>query len=217
MTELNAQLRDKDTNADNLRAAGSIPAVFYGPKEETTSIALNTHEFLRVWDEAGGSAIVDLKGAGDDKEVLIHDVDWHPVKGTPQHVDLYCIERGKKLTVTVPLSYVGEAPVEKEGGIVVKVMHELEIEVKPRDIPQEIEVDVSKLTELNSSITIADLNLPETIEPTAELGDTVAAVTQAKEEPVEEEERDISDVEIEGESKDDEDGESAQDSSDEEN
>lgn len=204
MLELNIRTRESDENVDTLRQEGQVPAVFYGPKEENTPIVLNTREFVRVWEEAGGSTIIDLKGVGEDKEVLIHDVAWHPVKDTPMHADFYCIERGKKLTVSVPLEFVGEAPVEKKEGIVVKVMHEIEIEVQPRDIPHSIEVDLSLLTELDSSILVSDLHLPETIEPTAEASETVAAVTQAQEEPEEEEERDISDIEIEGESKDEE-------------
>lgn len=201
MTELNATVRDTKEKAASVRARGLIPAVFYGPKEESTPITLDERDFIKVWSSAGGSTIVDLKGVGDNKEVLIHDVEWHPLKGTPTHVDLYCIERGKKLTVTVPLTFTGEAPAERLGGIVVKVMHELEIEVKPRDIPHDIAVDLSSLTELDSAITVADLHLPETIEPTVELTDTVASITQAQEEK--EEERDISDVEIEGEKKED--------------
>jgi len=206
MIELNATKRDTNENVEQLRENGQVPGVFYGPKEENTPIKLNAREFTRVWEEAGGSTIVDLKGVGEDKEVLIHQVSWHPIKSIPVHVDFYCIERGKLLTVTVPLNYIGEAPVEKEGGIVVKVMHELEIEVKPRDIPQVIDVDVSVLTELNSSITVADMNLPETITPTLDLTETVAAVTQAQEEKEEEEERDISDIEIQGEKPEGEEG-----------
>lgn len=200
MTELNVQTRDTKGDVAALREGGGIPAVFYGPKEETTPISMNSAEFIKVWKDAGGSAIVDLKGVGEDKEVLIHDVEWHPVTGAPVHVDFYAIERGKKLTVSVPLEFVGEAPAEKLGGIVVKVMHELEIEVLPRNIPKEIEVDLTKLTDLDSTISIADLGLSEDIEPTAEMQETVASVTEAKDEPIEEEEeRDISDVEIEGE------------------
>ncbi|MAZ67564.1 50S ribosomal protein L25 [bacterium] len=199
MTELNVVKRDEKTKVSALREEGKIPAVFYGPKEDSTPIILDAREFVQVWNQAGGSSIVDLRGVGEDKEILIHDVTWHPVKGTPTHVDLYCIERGKKLNVSVPLEFVGEAPAEKEGGIVVKVMHELEIEVKPRDIPQKIEVDLTLLSGLDSSITIADLNLPESIEPVQEKTEAVASVTQAQTEPEEEEERDISDIEIEGE------------------
>ncbi|MBL4644600.1 MAG: 50S ribosomal protein L25 [Candidatus Pacebacteria bacterium] len=208
MIELNVQARDKKEKLDGIREKGKIPAVFYGPKEDNTLITVNEREFIRVWEEAGGSAIVDLKGIGDDKEVLVHDVAWHPVKGTPIHVDFYCIERGKLLTVTVPLNFVGVAPVEKEGGIVVKVMHEIEVEVKPRDIPQSIDVDVTLLTALDSNITISDLNLPETIKPTSEVTENVVSVTQAQEEPEPEEEREITDIEIEGEeNKESEEGE----------
>ncbi len=203
MLELHIKTRDVKENLETIRESGNIPAVFYGPKEENTPVTLDAREFARVWGEAGGSTIVDLKGVGEDKEVLIHDVVKHPVKGNPIHVDFYCIERGKKLTVNVPLEFVGEAPVEKIGGIVVKVMHELEIEVQPRNIPHTIEVDLSPLTDFDSSISIADLHLDETIEPTADVNENVASVTQAKEEPKEEEvERDISDIEIESKGKD---------------
>ena len=206
MTELNITTRESDVKASALREAGKMPAVFYGPKEENTPIVVDAAEFTRVWGEAGGSTIVDLKGVGDDKEVLIHDVDWDPVKETPLHADFYCIERGKTLTVTVPLTFVGEAPAEKEGGIVVKVMHELEIDVKPRDIPHDIQVDLAVLTGLESTITVADLNLPDTIQPTAEQAETVVSITQAQEE-VEEEARDISDVQIEEKGKGDDESE----------
>lgn len=202
MKELNITLRDKEKNTDTIRAEGMVPGVFYGPKEDNTPVAFNAGEFVRIWDEVGGSAIVSLKGVGEEKEVLIHDVTWHPVKGTPQHVDFYCIERGKKLTVSVPLVFINEAPAEKLGGIVVKVMHELEIEVRPKDIPHDITVDLSTLVDLESAITVADLNLPAEIEPTDEPTETVVSITQAKDEP--EEERTIDDIEIEGKGKEDE-------------
>ena len=202
MLELKVRLRDTNENVELLRKKGLLPAVFYGPKETATPIALELRDFIRIWGQAGGSTIVTIQGVGDDKEVLIHEVTWHPVKDLPVHVDFYCIERGKKLTVTVPLEFVGEAPAEKLGGIVVKVMHELEIEVEPRNIPHDIKVDLATLIDLDSSITVADLHLPATIEPNVEPTETVASITQAKEEV--EEERDISDVEIEAKGKEEE-------------
>lgn len=202
MLELKVRLRDTNENVELLRKKGVLPAVFYGPKETATPIALELRDFIRIWGQAGGSTIVTIQGVGDDKEVLIHEVTWHPVKDLPVHVDFYCIERGKKLTVTVPLEFVGEAPAEKLGGIVVKVMHELEIEVEPRNIPHDIKVDLATLIDLDSSITVADLHLPATIEPNVEPTETVASITQAKEEV--EEERDISDVEIEAKGKEEE-------------
>ncbi len=205
MKELQVTIREKSDNVTSLRNTGYIPAVLYGPKEDSISVSVKADDFIQIWEEVGGSAIIDLKGAGENKDALIHDVTWDPVKGIPIHADFYCIEHGKKLTITVPLDFVGEAPVEKEDGIVVKVMHEIEIEVRPRDIPQDIKVPLELLTELNSSITIADLKLPETITPLAESTDNVASVTQAQEEKVEEE-RSIDDVEIESEEKNEEGG-----------
>jgi large subunit ribosomal protein L25 len=172
----------KNANTKALRTEGNTPAVFYGPQEEATAITLNTKEFTTLWKQAGESTIIVLKGVGDDKEVLIKGVQWHPLTDEVMHVDFYAIERGKLLTVSVPLEFVGEAPAEKLGGNVNKVMHELEIEVKPSEIPQSIEVDLTALTELSSTVTVGDLKLPESATPTFELTDAVASVSEAVEE-----------------------------------
>lgn len=198
MIQLHIESRTADINVDALRTQGKIPAVFYGPKEESTSISLDAPEFIKVWKEVGGSAIVDLDGVGETKEVLIHDVTLDPVSSAPMHVDFFCIERGKKVTVTVPLVFVGDAPAEKLGGIVTKALHEIEIEVRPRDIPQEIEVDLTRLTDLDSTISIADLGLGEEIDVASDLEEAVASITLPQEEE-EEDERTIDDVEIDGE------------------
>ncbi len=172
----------KDSKNSALRAKGDTPAVFYGPQEEATAISINTIEFNKVWKEAGESTIIILKGLGDDKEALIKDVQWHPITDEVVHVDFYAIERGKLLTVSVPLEFVGEAPAEKLGGNVNKVLHELELEVKPSEIPQSIDVDLTALTELSSTITVGDLTLPPSATPTFELTDAVASVSEAIEE-----------------------------------
>lgn len=202
MTELHIQKRAGDVKPAIIREEGNIPAVFYGAKEESTPIMVSASEFVRVWDEAGSSAIISLVGVDDAKDVLIHEVDVDPVSGHPLHVDFYCIEAGKTVTVTVPLVFVGEAPAEKLGGIVAKAMHEIEIEVQPRDIPHEIEVDLSRLTDLDSTLTIADLGLAAGIETSDDPDTTIASIVLPQEES--QEERDISDVEIEGEKKEEE-------------
>ncbi len=171
-----------NSSADELRAKRMIPAVFYGPQEDSVAIAVNHKDFLRVWDDAGESTIIVLKGVGDDKEALIKDVQWHPLTDEPIHVDFYVFERGKKLSVTVPIEFVGEAPAEKLGGNVNKTLHELEIEVRPSEIPQHIEVDLSALTDLSSVITVGDLKLPESAVPKNDLTDAVASVSEAVEE-----------------------------------
>ncbi len=181
--ELKVEKRDTKTKAEKLREQSLVPAIIYGPADEPVAVQFPVNEFLRVWHEAGESTIIDIKGLDDEKEVLIKAIQWHPVKDTPEHVDFYAIERGKTLTLNVPLEFIGEAPAEKLGGIVVKVMHELEIETRPRNIPQSLTVDLSKLEDMDSVITVKDVKLPEGVQVLAEQDEVLASVTEQKEEP----------------------------------
>ncbi len=199
MITLKVQKRDAGGSLAQLRTTGSVPAVFYGPQEESTPISFNQKDFTKIWNEVGSSTIITIKGKDiNEKEALIQEVVVQPVSGEVLHADLYTIERGKKLSVSVPLEFIGEAPAEKVGGIVVKVLHEINMKVRPSDIPQHIEVDLTELLDLSSTITVGDLKLPESAEITLGAGEAVASITEAKEEPQEpEEERDIEDVEVE--------------------
>lgn len=200
MFTLNAQTRDTKGSLDALRAQGLVPAVFYGAKEAPVSIAMRADEFTKIWHQAGGSAIVVLKGTFGEKEVLIHDVQVHPVTTLPLHVDFYVIEKGKKVRVTVPLEFVGVAPAEKLGGIVVKVMHEIDIEVEAREIPHHVEVDLVKLETLESEILFKDLPLPKSTESDIDPEEVVVSITL----PVEEKEEtpmSVEDVQVEAKGK----------------
>ena len=180
--QIKVNITARDAKLETVKSDGNVPAVFYGPQEESVPVNVNAREFTKVWGEAGESTIVVLSGVGDDKEALIKDVQWHPLTDEAVHIDFYVIERGKKLTMSVPLEFTGEAPAEKLGGNVNKVLHELEIEVRPSDIPQSIEVDLTKLVDMQSVITVGDLQLPESAETTLEANYAVASVSEAVEE-----------------------------------
>ena len=200
MFTLDITKRENIGKASKRRENGNMPAVFYGRKEESTPISLSQKVFEKVWKTAGESSVILLKGVGDEKEALIHTVDFHPVSGEPRHVDFYIIEKGKKVTVSVPLEFIGEAPAVKElSGILVKVMHELEIEVLPKELPQQIEIDISKLKDFDSRILVSDIALPESATPTASLDEVTALVTEASvvEEEAPTEAPDFSDIEVE--------------------
>ena len=100
MLTLSVEKRDSKSKPEILRKNGKIPAVFYGPKEKSTSIVVPTIEFKKVWKQAGESAVIVLKDGTNEHEVLIYDVDVHPVSGEPRHADFYVIEKGKKVTVS---------------------------------------------------------------------------------------------------------------------
>src|SRR3989344_183291 len=127
MLALEIKPRDAKESPDTLRAHGAMPAVFYGPKEGATAISIDAPKFERIWREAGETTVITLRGVGEEKDTLIHDVQFHPVTSVPIHADFYVLEKGKKIKINVPLVFTGLAPAEKAGHIVVKALHEIEI------------------------------------------------------------------------------------------
>lgn len=195
-TELTVSKRDSAQKASTLRKQGVLPGVIYGREEESTPIAIDRKVFEKVYKAAGESSVLTLKGLGEDKEALIHEVEFDAVSGEPLHADFYAIAKGQSVTVSVPLEFDGVSPAVKEkGGILVKVMHELEIEVPPKDLPHAIHVDISKLVELEDQILVKDLVIPATAKLSIETDEVVALIEVAKDEPVEEVPMDISAIE----------------------
>ena len=180
---LSAEKRDVKVSLDKIRAEGKMPAVFYGPKESSTSVSVSIVDFKKVWKKAGESAVVILNDGKEDHETLIHEVDIHPLSGEPRHADFYVLEKGKKVEVAVPLVFVGvSSAVKDKAGILVKVLREIEIEALPKDLPQSIEVDISKLVELTDTIHAKDLAIPAGVEIKVGADDIIASISVAKEE-----------------------------------
>ncbi|MDB5189373.1 MAG: ribosomal rRNA E-loop binding protein Ctc/L25/TL5, large subunit ribosomal protein [Parcubacteria group bacterium] len=166
----------------SLSKEGRIPAVVYGPKQESLSLSLSLHEFKKILRDAGESSVLELVGLSAPLQVLIHDVDLHPVTSIPRHVDFYAIEKGAKVEIAVPLSFVGESPAVKAGSNLVKVMHELEIEADAANLPHELEVDISKLAKDGDQIHVSDIKIPAGVTVKAEMEDVVALVQAVEEE-----------------------------------
>ncbi len=200
MLDLIIEKRDKIGNASKRRVGGIIPAVFYGPKEPSTPISLSKKDFLNVWKQAGESSVISLTGVGEPKEVLIQDIDRDPVSGEIRHADFYVMEKGKKIVVNVPITFTGESSAVKDlGGMLVKVLHEISVEVMPKDLPHEIAVGISKLVDFETQIHVSDIKLPEGVVALTGLDEVVALVAPAKEEEVEEviEGPDLESIEVE--------------------
>lgn len=196
--------------ADKVRENGSIPAVFYGPKESSTPVIVDSITFKKVWKKAGASSVIILKDEkGNEHESLIHEVDVHPLSGEPRHADFYVIEKGKKVEVAVPLVFEGVSPAVKDlAGILVKVRRDIDIEAAPRDLPQSILVDISKLVELSDVILAKDLPIPSGVEIKISPDEVIASIAVAKEE-VEEAPAaiDVSAIEVEAKGKEAKEGE----------
>ncbi len=182
-TTLNATKRtERGKRVRKMRAAGSLPAVVYGPKEDATALTLSRLEFEKVFREAGESTVITLSGLDEDTDVLVQEIAYDPVTSMPLHVDFYAIEKGKKVTVNVPIEFVGEAPVLKLGGVLTKVLYELEVEAMPKDLPHEIVVDVSSLAEFDSHITVADVTMPAGVTVLNDAEETIVVASEVIEE-----------------------------------
>ena len=182
MLTLDVQPRSAKDAPDVLRAKGVVPAVFYGPKETSTPIAVDARKLEHIWKAAGETTIIALEGVGEKKETLIHDVQFHPVTGRLLHADFYVLEKGKKIEISVPLEWVGSAPAEKAGHIIVKALHEIEIEVAPAELPHNLPVDLSKLVTVGDHITAAQIPLPPSASLITEPEEILVSVTEFKEE-----------------------------------
>lgn len=194
--ELAVQPRDTKKNPNTLRREGLMPAVVYGRKTEATPIAVDRKTFERLFSQAGESTVITLTGLSAGKQALIHDVDLDPVSGHPLHADFYAIEKGQTVTVAVPLEFIGTSAAVKDlGGILTKVMHELEIEVDATELPQAIEVDISKLATLEDQIKVADLTLPASAKLSVDPDEVVAMISVAQEESAEAPAMDITQIE----------------------
>jgi len=143
-----------------LRKEGLIPAHIFGKGLKTLHVSVKDRDFLKVFDEAGETGIVNVKVDSSEHPVLIRNVQEHPVTGDPLHIDFYQVNLKEKVAVNVPVDFEGEpVAVERKEGLLLTPMSEIEIEALPADLPETIKVDVSKLEKINDTIHVKDLKI----------------------------------------------------------
>ncbi len=208
MFSIKAKKRDVGEKPETVRKAGDIPAVFYGAGEESTSVSISKTEFKKVWRQAGESSAVKIAMTGKDVDVLIHEVQVDPVTSEPIHVDFLVIDMKKKIKVNVPIEFTGVALAVKTGiGNLVKVLHEIEVEALPADLPQNLVVDVTPLETLENQIYVSDIKLPTGVVAITKGTDVVASIVAQVEEKEEVAEPvDLSAIEVEKKGKKEEEG-----------
>lgn len=142
-----------------LRRSGKIPAILYG-HSGTAPITIDAHEFSTQFRNISENTIINLQVGKKAYDVLVKDYQEDILKGVITHIDFYEIERGKVLRTNIPVHTSGTPLGVREGGILEVLMHSIEVECLPKDIPESIDVDVSEL-EVGDSIHITDIALPE--------------------------------------------------------
>jgi len=173
-----------------LRRQGFIPCVVYGEIKEIYPLKVEKKEFLKILhthrleSSIFGLLIVDEKKS-IKKEAMIKEIQYHPVRGDILHVDFYIVSLKKTIKVKVPLLTKGEPiGVKQQGGILNRLFWELEVECLPKDVPKEIELDISSL-KVGDSVYIRDLEIPEGVKILEDLESIVLTILAPKEEVIE--------------------------------
>ncbi len=180
---LKAELREKAGKGSSraLRREDKIPAVIYGDKKPPTIVKLARVDLMKELNKGGFMNTSYELRVGKDKEVVLpRDVQFHPVTDWPLHVDFLRLAKGSSLNIMIPINFIGDevCPGIKSGGILNVVRHEVEFSCPANAIPEAIEIDISGL-EMNDSIHISTVTLPEGVTPVIDDRDFTIAMISA--------------------------------------
>jgi len=157
--EIKANKRDIKENITQLRRAGKIPGVIYGHKENTKHILVDG-EILKDLLSAlrSESTLINVRYGKEKLECVIKEVQRDILTSRIIHIDFHHIHRGEKITINVPIVLEGSSKGVKEGGVLDFVTREVEIECLPKDIIDEIKIDVSNV-EIGDTLHIRDIDI----------------------------------------------------------
>ena len=145
--------------AKRLRYRGRLPAVVYGENAESVACSVDYRTLSDLLKAHGRNAIISLSAGDGSQSTIIKDIQYHPVRGEILHVDFHRIDLTRKIVVDVPVHATGSAVGVRIGeGILEQMLHEIEVECLPTDIPDHIAVDVSAL-EIGDSLHVSDIVL----------------------------------------------------------
>ncbi len=193
-----------------LRRAGVVPGVVYGHHAEACRVQIDERELGRFLSQLSASSLIQLVVSGEEapRPALIRDVQRHVLTQRVQHVDFLQVDLSEKVRVSVPIVVVGEAPatlpeaavVEEDGttlqASLAQLLDSLDVECLPADIPTQITVDVSGMTGVHDLITVADLQVPESVTVHTEADHVVVRVLVERIGEAEEEETETTEVEV---------------------
>lgn len=203
--------------ARTARREGRVPGILYGHGEESIPLSVDARDLQRLVHSVSiENTIVDLtlQGTRQPYKVLIREIQRHPTREQYLHVDFFHVAMDEKISLAVPIVLIGEpVGVKVKGGIVDHQMRELEVYCLPGEIPEKIEVEVSSL-DIGDAVHVRDLRVPEGVEVEADLDRSVVTVLAPAVVPVEEEaapiEEEITEPELIGKRKPEEEGEGAE-------
>lgn len=198
-----------------LRKEGLVPVVVYGPKTPSLSLQIPYRPLEVALMNAGGTNLIDINVEGGGKHVVLaREVQRHILRGDILHVDFFAVDMKATLIAEVFINFVGESPaVESRIGILLNGLNSLSIETLPADLPNQIDVDITGLTDIGDVIYVRDLDLGDKLTILNDPEEMIVRVNQPSgaraeaDAAAEEAEADAGDVEVIGRGKDEEDAE----------
>ena len=214
---LKAEKRDVlGRKVKQLRKTGNNPAVLYGLKQDPVPLTINSFDFVRLYEKAGSSTLIDvvIDGAVAEK-ALIGEIQIHPVTNRLRHVDLKRIDMTSTIQASIKLSFVGESlAVKGLNGSLMTQLDAVDVECLPTDLVSEIEVDLAPLETFEDAIYVRDLKVSDKLTILTDEYQLIASVTAPRSEEEmaaldEEVVEDVTAVDVEEKGKAEEDGEAS--------
>ncbi|WP_026860100.1 50S ribosomal protein L25/general stress protein Ctc [Jeotgalicoccus psychrophilus] len=188
--------KSKQSELKELRNTGKVPAVVYGFETENTSLSVDENEFIKVIREVGRNGVIDLEIADGVTQVMVNEYQFDALKNQITHIDFIAINMQTEVTVEVQIELTGEAPGQKEGGVLEQPLFEVSVTAKPADIPETIEVDISDLN-VGDSIHVEDIRSKGNFVIENEDADALVIISAPTEEPEVDEDAEEQSVEVE--------------------
>lgn len=184
---LNASSRQiLGTKVKSLRKSGLIPANIYGKGIASQAVQVAEKDLNKVFETAGESSLVSV--TIDEKDtfpVIFKNPFYNPISGLLAHLDMYKVNLKEKISAMVPIVLVGEAPAVKQGLEMIEIISEVEVEALPADLPEKVEVDISKLETAENMVTVGDIKLDSKITVLTAPETVIVKVEEHKEEVIE--------------------------------
>lgn len=183
------------------RRAGYVPGVIYGDKKDPVTIQIKGNELLKTLNSGGFyTTVFDIDVAGDVNRVIPKDIQKNKLNGLPEHVDFMRLTKGAKIVVNLPLQFLNEEECVglKAGGTLNVARYEVEVTVAPDNIPEAIEVDLTKF-EIGDTIHFSNAIALDGVEPTITDRDfTLATILEPRSAVEEEETEETPETEVTG-------------------
>jgi len=202
MQEYKIEVQKRDINnrkstVRELRKTDQVPGVYYSHNSKL-SIPFSIDKKMLYSALRSDASVYKISVGGKDRDVIIKSLQYHPISEDILHIDLYGVKMDTKITLKVPIVFVGQAEGVRAGGVLNQTLTELEISCLPSHIPQNIEIDVTHLN-IGDTIRLDQVRLDETLELIGDKELLIASITlPTKEEEPEEILEDIEEI-IDGE------------------